>query len=601
MLFLGRQPLVSITHSMTRATPTPSARPRYFGRFELRQQLARSSASQMWMVLDSHLKQEAALCVPRVQPLNEAEREVWMQDVQLGARLKHPHLAQVLEVGVHEGWPFVILERGELVTLAERLADGAPLTPQESAGIVVDVLDGLAYAHEAGLVHQDIGLHSVLLDRSGRARLAALGVGLRAGAAGEPRRTHLDLYGLRQACERDVLMVGLLLHRLLANQPALDEPDLGNAVTRVGAEIVRLPWSTPQTVPDPLRAIANRATDRQQRQRYLNARTLLSALQRWIKTHTEDAGGPLALLLDRLNTVGALPGRPGTERALVSALSVETLRVDDLIEVVLKNPAMAWEMLRAVNTASFQSQGDDEGATTLSRAVVMLGQEGIRRVASSIRAWPGALAAQASLSADEGAAAVSVLGAELRRHCIAGHIARLMAPFSIQDEEAALAAMAQSLGSALIAYHFPDETAQISRLMQELPATEPEGRPTPGMPPEAAVSAVMGVEMDELTAAVLRHWGLHERLLASARPLSRSNPVRKPATREETLRTVASLANELAATVMLETEKQSSAVHQVYMRYTRALDLTPKECIQDLELATRLVDGGRRPESISPA
>jgi HD-like signal output (HDOD) protein len=586
---------------MTRATPLSSDAPRYFGRFELRQQLGQSIASQVWVVLDSHLQHEAVLCVPRVQPLNEAERELWMQEVQLGARLKHPHLAQVLEIGVHEGWPFVILARGDWLTLGERLAEGAPLTAQEAAGIVVDVLDGLAYAHEAGLVHHDIGLHSVLLDHSGRASLAALGVGLRAGVPGQPRRPLLDLFGLRQACERDVLMVGLLLHRLLANQPALDEADLGKAVVRVGNEIVRLPWSTPQAVPDPLRAIANRATDRQQRQRYLNARTLLSALQRWIKTHTEDTGGPLVLLLDRLNAVGTLPGRPGTERALVSSLSVETLRVDDLVEVVLKNPAMAWEMLRSVNTASFQSPGGGEGATTLSRAVVMLGQQGIRRVASSIRAWPGALAAQASLNPDEGAAAVSVLANELRRHCIAGHVARLMAPFSIQDEEAALAAMAQSLGPALTAYHFPEEALQITRLMQELPPTEPEGRPTPGMLPEAAVSAVLGVDMDDLTAAVLRHWGLHERLLAAARPLSRSNPVRKPVTREETLRTVASLAHELAATVLLEAEKQPAAVHLVYTRYTRALDLTPKECIQNLELATRLVDGRRRPEPVNPA
>ena len=44
-----------------------------------------------------------------------------------------------------------------------------------------------------------------------------------------------------------------------------------------------------------------------------------------------------------------------------------------------------------------------------------------------------------------------------------------------------------------------------------------------------------------------------------------------------------------------------AAVHQVYTRYTRALDLTPKECIQNLELATRLVDGRRRPEPVNPA
>ena len=136
--------------------------------------------------------------------------------------------------------------------------------------------------------------------------------------------------------------------------------------------------------------------------------------------------------------------------------------------------------------------------------------------------------------------------------------------------------------------------------MQELAPTEPDGKPTPGMLPEAAVSAVLGVDSDELTGAVLRHWGLHDRLLSAARPLSRGNPVRKPATPEETLRGFASLANELAATVLLEPEKTPSAVHHVYMLYARALDPTPKECIQNLALATLLVDRGRRPQPVSP-
>ena len=56
------------------------------------------------------------------------------------------------------------------------------------------------------------------------------------------------------AAERDVLMAGLLLHRLLAGHPALDDPDLASASLRVGPEIVRLPWSTPQPVAETLRS-----------------------------------------------------------------------------------------------------------------------------------------------------------------------------------------------------------------------------------------------------------------------------------------------------------------------------------------------------------
>ena len=570
--------------------PTPTAQ-RQFGRFELQQMLGRSLASSSWLALDPTTKEEVLLTVPRGQPHSHAERDNWTQDVLAAARLEHPRLAGVREVGSHDGWPFVRYDRAQLVTLAERLAAGSPPTPVEAAVMVCDVLEGLAYAHEAGVVHQDIGLHNVLIDKSGHALVLGLSCGLVQLKPGEFSRPQFDRQQVRHAAERDVLMVGLLLYRVLANTPALDDPDLSSAASRVGPEIVRLPWATPHPVPETLRVIVNRATDRQQRQRYLSARTLLTALQSWIKTNSNESGGPLLLLLDRLNAVGSLPSRPNTERALIGVLSQETLRVDDFVDIIVKNPSLAWEMLRSVNVASYKSSGSDEGVTTLSRAVMLLGQAGLRRVAATVRNWPGALGAQSSLSGDEGATAVSELNAALRQACLAGHIARLMAPFSISDEEAAMAAMSQNLGWLLILYHFPDEAGQIKRLMLPGARTEPDGPVAPGMTLEAAIAAVLGVNLDDLTAAVMRHWGLHERLQHAARPLSRSTPVRNPVSVEETLRTVASLANEIASTIGLTPPKAVSGMHQAYLRYARPMGLATMECNLILAQAIRLVDG----------
>lgn len=586
---------------MAVATTPPPTAPRYFGRFELRRMLGRSTASAMWLAVDPRLKQEVALCVPRARPSDAREQELWLQDVQSGARLQHPRLAEVLEVAVHDGWPYLTAARGKTTTLAERVASGSPMAPLECVQVVVDLLEGLAYAHDAGVAHQDLGLHTVWLDGSGHGYVAGLGCGLARPEPGAARRASMGRQQFRQAAERDVLMVGLLLHRLLANHPALDDPDLGSAADRVGPEIVRLPWTTPHTVPETLRAIVNRATDRQQRQRYLNARTLLSALQGWVRTNAEDSGGPLALLLDRLNTVGALPSRAGTERALVGALSHEMLRVDDFVDVVVKNPAMVWEMLRSVNTASFQSSSAVEPVSTLSRAVVLLGQDGIRKVSAGLRQWPGALGAQVSLSGAGESSAVRALEQALRSTCLAGAIARLMAPFTIHDEEASVAAMAQRLGHLLILYHFPDEAAQIQRLMQAAPPAEEGGTPSPGMPLETAVSAVLGVNLDDLSVAVLQHWGLHERLIHAARPLPQGAPVRLPRSAQETLRAVASLGNELTAAMAVESAKQQTALHQVVVRYARALGVTAKECQEMIDRATRLVDGLRRPEPVNPA
>lgn len=588
---------------MAAVSPPTTTAPRYFGRFELRQLLGRSHASGTWLAVDPRLQQEVLLCVPRAQPQNDAERDAWTQEVLSGARLKHPQLVDVLEVSSHDGWPFVSYARGQSVTLVERLSSGAPATPLEVVTMVCDILEGLAYAHEAGVAHQDLALHNLLVDKAGRARVAGLSCGLAPLAQGELVRSPYGRQQMRVAAERDVLMVGLLMYRLLVNSPALDDPDLGHAASRIGTEIVRLPWTTPHPVPETLRAIVNRATDRQHRQRYLNARTLLNALLGWIKTNAEDTGGPLALLLDRLNAVGTLPGRPHTERALIATLSQETLRVDDFVDIIVKNPALCWEMLRSVNVASYRSQTVDDGVTTLSRAIMLLGQQGLRKVAGGVRAWPGAMGAQTSLSGEDGQQAIADLDKELRLTCLAGHIARLMAPFSISDEEASITAMSQRLGWLLILYHFPDEAAQIKRLMQPgPPAEEDSTTPTPGMGMDAAAGAVLGVNLDDLSISVLKHWGMHERLLHACRPLSRSTPVRTPTTPEDTLRVVASLANEMIQTLSLEPQKSAQALHQVYLRYARALGLTAKECSLTLEHAMRLVDGpaSRAAKVISP-
>lgn len=599
---------------MTAASPSPqTAAPRMFGRFELRQMLGRSHASGTWLAYDPRLQQEVLLCVPRAQPADAKEKEAWTQAVQGAGRLKHPRLAEVLEIGMQDGWPFASCVRGSGVTLAERLASGPPLTPGESAALVCDVLEGLAYAHEAGATHQDIGLHNILLDQQQQhASLAALGCALAPRPAHGQAATASNMRA-RASAERDVLMVGLLLYRLLVNAPALDDADLGHAAERVGLEIVRLPWTTPHPVPDTLRAIVNRATDRQERQRYLNARTLLSALQGWIKTNSEESGGPLALLLDRLDSVGVLPSRPQTERALQAALAEDKLRVDDFVDVIARNPPLAWELLRATNVAGYTHQSADDGVTTLSRAVVLLGQQGLRRVAGGVRNWPGALAAQESLSTAGGEAAQAALRGALRQACVAGHIARLMAPFSVHDEEAAVAAMSQSLGWLLVLYHFPEEAGQISRLMAPPPpppgadksekGDKPEkadAPPVAGMSLEAACGAVLGINLDDLTQAVLRHWGLHERLMTASRPLNLTSPVRQPRTPEETLRAVASMANEIAATIDLPEDKSATALHRVHIRYARAFGLVPKECAQTLDRAVRLVDRRGAP-NVSPA
>ncbi len=78
------------------------------------------------------------------------------------AKLEHPNCAAVLDVGVHEGRPFVVMDyiTGEDL---KSLVDAGPVPPQRAISIVRQVLSGLAHAHELGIIHRDIKPANIIL------------------------------------------------------------------------------------------------------------------------------------------------------------------------------------------------------------------------------------------------------------------------------------------------------------------------------------------------------------------------------------------------------------------------------------------------------
>jgi serine/threonine protein kinase/Tfp pilus assembly protein PilF len=81
------------------------------------------------------------------------------------ARLRHPNIVQVYEVGEHDGLPFFSMEYAEGGSLAQRLA-GAPLSAHEAAALLEVLARAVHAAHEAGVVHRDLKPANVLLQKS---------------------------------------------------------------------------------------------------------------------------------------------------------------------------------------------------------------------------------------------------------------------------------------------------------------------------------------------------------------------------------------------------------------------------------------------------
>ena len=565
------------TSSPTSASPQPAAPLRRFGRFSLVRLLGKSARTMAWQVSAPLGAQDLVLLLPRVPPKTDEGLDRWAQRARKAARLDHPHLCPVLEVGVHEGWPFMTHELGDTATLSDRMGQQG-LAATEAATIASHILHAMAFAHDAGVVHRDLQGFSVLVSDKGTARVLGLEV-VWPEAQSPGELDSPSLRAQRAAAETDVLQMGVLLHQMLTGQAVLGESDPGKVIERLpphGREIVRLPFATPRPVPEPLRVIANRAIDRHERQRYRSARTLARALDGWLQVDGSNQGGPLALLLDRMRSVGVLPASPGgAERAARLAL-MERGRTDELAEVLLDDVGLAFELLRVVNTAQVRGgQVSGNGPVlTVRRSLAMIGLDGVRRVALSMRPWPGPLGGP---HADD-------LQAALDRARRAGRVAISIRPAGYDAEVVYLITLLQNLGRLVVQYHFADESGQIRRLTQPAPADEGDGE-DPGMGEQAASMAVLGVDLEAIGTAVARWWGLDDSVLHMMRRLPLTTGVRHPESDDEHIRTAASCANEAVDAMALPMPRILPALQSVVHRYGRTLNLS----LRDLQAALQLV------------
>ena len=567
-------------HDAKRSTAQPAASPS-FGPFKLQRLLGKSAQTLVWLATDPRVDAERVLVMPRAQSADRAQLQRHLQAARKAMRVAHPGLAVALEVGEHDRWPYIAYEREHSSTLIELTASqGSPAL--DVARWCVQLLDGLAFAHEAGLAHRDIQAAMVLVDEAGRARL----IGLEAAAAphdpqvppADPAHSVAGLQAQRRDAERDVLAFGLVMHYTLTGQHALEQTDTAAAMALMppqGREVVRLPWTTARPLPEALRVIANRATDRQARQRYHSARTLARALEGWIQAEEAADGGALALLADRLRSNGALPSLPGAARRAARLALMERERTNELAEIVLQDPALTFELLRAVNTAEVRGAmiAGSGPVLTMRRAIAMVGLDGVRRAALSLRDWPGPLSSGAA--------------AQLERaleHAQRGaRIAQLLRPPGYDGEVVYLVALLQCLGRLVTHYHFAEEAAQIQRLMQPVLAEEPGQADEPGMSEESAALAVLGVEIEAFGAAVARHWGLDESVLHMIRRFGPRSAVRTIESDDEMLRATASCANEVVDALQLPARQCLAALQRVAQRYGRALNLS----LRDLQLAAQ--------------
>jgi serine/threonine protein kinase len=165
------------------------------GRYVLVSEIGAGAMGVVWSAHDPELERHVAVKVLRPELADRDARSRMMREARAMARLAHPNVVAVYDVGDHGEQVFVAMELVPGATLAKWLA-----TPRTRAEIVARFIDagrGLAAAHEQGLVHRDFKPENVLVGQDGRVRVTDFGLARRSSFA--PLLTETEPDGSRLA------------------------------------------------------------------------------------------------------------------------------------------------------------------------------------------------------------------------------------------------------------------------------------------------------------------------------------------------------------------------------------------------------------------
>lgn len=301
------------------------------GVYELVEIIARGGMGIVYRARQIEPEREVALkALPGAELLSAEARQRFKIEAEAMARLEHPAILPIYELGEEDGTPFFTMKLARGGSLAARLETYRGKW-REIAELIAKIAEAAHYAHERGVLHRDLKPGNILFDENGQIQVSDFGLAKIVGSESDLTRT-IALMGTPNymapeltrggkgaattAC--DVWSLGVMLYELLAGHPPFHGDNLATVLRQLNEEE---PALLPREVPRDLVVITRKALQKTPAQRYASAGALVADLRRWLRGEAIEAR-PVPLIEQAMLWAARRPALAGMAAALLVVLAV---------------------------------------------------------------------------------------------------------------------------------------------------------------------------------------------------------------------------------------------------------------------------------------
>jgi Tol biopolymer transport system component len=257
-------------------------------RYRLDLELGRGGMGRVFAGRDLKLDREVAIKILIPGSHHDEELLRFEQEARAAGSLNHPNVLAVYDIGSWQGGPYIVSERLKGTTLRQRLP-GKPLSLKRALDYAVQLAQGLAAAHERGVVHRDLKPENLFITEEGRLKILDFGIAklVRPQAARTPRATETgtilgtvgymspeQVRGEPADHRSDLFSAGVVLHEMLSGTQPFER---GSAAETSAAILSEEPPDLP--VPPQLDRIVRRCLEKDPGHRYQSAKDLAFDLE----------------------------------------------------------------------------------------------------------------------------------------------------------------------------------------------------------------------------------------------------------------------------------------------------------------------------------